>query len=534
LAVKYRNTRRFLTLFAACVVSLSAGAYLSYEAASLQGEGAGQAVVLASLSAPTPEPASAAQAVDPEPVASIAAPAAARAAQAETEAPKPTKISLRPSDQDSQLVLAYADAKLDPRASLPADAAPQEAAPARAEPQAAAAPQPSAAAAPQPSAAAKTVEAPQPPVPLPPVAPASLTSKSAPLPPRRPASLVAAIAPPAPVPSPVVAQPVPAAAPQADAPQQPQAAAAPAAPVPAVAPAVPVAPASLAAVTPKAPAPATTAAQVPVPAPARVEARLEAPASANPLPGITNALAAVSASVGGANAAPPQEAAPIPVPEITGGFKMGQQVYIRIFKQEGSLELWMKRGDRYALYKTFAVCKWSGALGPKTKQADYQSPEGFYSVSARQLNPHSHYHLAFDVGYPNAYDRRQGYTGSLVMVHGDCRSVGCFAMTDAGIDEIYPIVAAALGAGQREVPVHIFPFRMTEQAIARESSGPNTFLAFLDTGGAPKRDWSAFWHNLKQGYDLFERSRVPPVAYACGDRYEFGGAGAACARIAGW
>ena len=214
---------------------------------------------------------------------------------------------------------------------------------------------------------------------------------------------------------------------------------------------------------------------------------------------------------------------------------MGQQVFVRIFKQEGTLELWMKRGERFALYKSFAVCKWSGALGPKTRQSDYQSPEGFYSVSARQLNPHSHYHLAFDVGYPNAYDRRQGFTGSAVMVHGDCKSVGCFAMTNAGIDEIYPIVAAALAGGQHEVPVHIFPFRMTEQAIARETTtSSNSFLAFLDNGGGPKRDWGAFWRNLKQGYDMFERDRAPPVAYACGDRYEFGGAGRACARIAGW
>jgi murein L,D-transpeptidase YafK len=255
----------------------------------------------------------------------------------------------------------------------------------------------------------------------------------------------------------------------------------------------------------------------------------------------------VTASVGGSNtalAAAQRPAAPaspeanpvVPAaPEPTGGFKMGQQVFVRIFKQEGTLELWMKRGERYALYKSFAVCKWSGALGPKTRQSDYQSPEGFYSVSARQLNPHSHYHLAFDVGYPNAYDRRQGFTGSAVMVHGDCKSVGCFAMTNAGIDEIYPIVAAALAGGQHEVPVHIFPFRMTEQAIARETtSSSNSFLAFLDNGGGPKRDWGAFWRNLKQGYDMFERDRAPPVAYACGDRYEFGGAGRACARIAGW
>jgi murein L,D-transpeptidase YafK len=259
--------------------------------------------------------------------------------------------------------------------------------------------------------------------------------------------------------------------------------------------------------------------------------------------GIADALSAVTHSVGGGNAtltpqaeavATPEAAPPAPVPP--GSFKLGSPVYVRIFKQEGALELWMKHGESYALVRTYPVCKWSGNLGPKLRTADLQSPEGFYSVSARQLNPHSHYHLAFDVGYPNAYDRRQGATGSAVMVHGDCKSVGCFAMTNAGIDDIYGYVAAALAGGQKEVPVHIFPFRMTEEAIVRESAPSTKFLAFLDTGAAaaPKRDWSAFWRNLKQGYDMFERDRVPPVAYACGDRYDFGAAGRACSRIAGW
>jgi len=120
------------------------------------------------------------------------------------------------------------------------------------------------------------------------------------------------------------------------------------------------------------------------------------------------------------------------------------------------------------------------------------------------------------------------------MVHGDCKSVGCFAMTNAGIDEIYGFVASALASGQKEVPVHIFPFRMTEAAIARESgSGSSSIMAFLDSGAAPKQDWSAFWHNLKEGYDLFENSHVPPTAYACGDRYEFSASAGSCARIAG-
>lgn len=292
---------------------------------------------------------------------------------------------------------------------------------------------------------------------------------------------------------------------------------------------------------PQASAPqAAAAANAPAPV---VKAAASAPQQ-NGFPNITSALAAVTASVGGVNAAvtpgvpAPQglsqgQAQAVLEPD-SGGFKKGSPAYVRIFKREGVLELWLKRGDRFALYKSYPICKWSGQLGPKTRSADYQSPEGFYSVSARQLNPHSHYHLAFDLGYPNAYDRRQGATGNAVMVHGDCKSVGCFAMTNNGIDEIYGIVAAALANGQREVPVHIFPFRMTEQAIV-EASAPKQVFAFLSAPAAtPQRDWSSFWRNLKEGYDAFERSRVPPTAFACGDRYEFNGAGRSCARIAGW
>ena len=217
-------------------------------------------------------------------------------------------------------------------------------------------------------------------------------------------------------------------------------------------------------------------------------------------------------------------------------FNMGAPAYVRIFKKEGELELWLKVNGRYSLYRTFPICKWSGRLGPKVKEADYQSPEGFYSVSARQLNPHSNYHLAFNVGYPNAFDRQNGHTGGLVMVHGACKSVGCFAMTDKGIEEIYGFVAAALSAGQREVPVHIFPFRMTDAAIARETSGGGAsgLMSFFATDGGNGAQWADFWRNLKEGYDLFQQTGEPPTAYACGDRYAFGAQDASCKRVAGW
>jgi murein L,D-transpeptidase YafK len=214
-------------------------------------------------------------------------------------------------------------------------------------------------------------------------------------------------------------------------------------------------------------------------------------------------------------------------------FGMGDPVFVRIFKQEGQLELWLKKNGRYALYKTFPICKWSGRLGPKLKEADYQSPEGFYSVSAKQLNPHSNYYRAFNVGYPNAFDRQNGRTGGLVMVHGACKSVGCFAMTDRGIEEIYGFVEAALRAGQKEIPVHIFPFRMTDANLARETGTGGGWLAFV-SGGGGYTQWVDFWRNLKQGYDHFEQTGEPPVAFACGDHYEFDGGSSACRRVAGW
>jgi murein L,D-transpeptidase YafK len=258
-------------------------------------------------------------------------------------------------------------------------------------------------------------------------------------------------------------------------------------------------------------------------------------------PGDVAALPPSEAPSSPAAAPPPVAAAPEPalkpapddafLKESEPRLQMGSAVFVRIFKQEGQLELWLKHNGRFALYRTYPICKWSGRLGPKLKEADYQSPEGFYSVSARQLNPNSNYHRAFNVGYPNAFDRQNGRTGGLVMVHGACKSVGCFAMTDRGIEEIYGFVAAAISAGQHEVPVHIFPFRMTESAIAKETGGG--WLAFVSGGGSFSQ-WNAFWRNLKEGYDMFEQTGEPPIAYACGDHYAFSSTDPSCRRIAGW
>ena len=215
--------------------------------------------------------------------------------------------------------------------------------------------------------------------------------------------------------------------------------------------------------------------------------------------------------------APRGARAPLAHRLASGGFEPGAVVFIRIFKAESALELWLEKDGRFTLFETYPICAWSGALGPKTMEGDGQAPEGFYEVGRAQLKPDSAYHRAFNLGFPNAYDRANGRTGSFLMVHGACVSIGCYAMTDAGIAEIYALVEAALAAGQPSVAVHAFPFRMTAEALA----------AHADAAAAP------FWADLKTGHDLFEASGQPPDAYVCAGRYAFA-PGRGCARITPW
>lgn len=186
---------------------------------------------------------------------------------------------------------------------------------------------------------------------------------------------------------------------------------------------------------------------------------------------------------------------------------VGDPVYIRIFKEENILELWMRAENsyRYTLVKTYAICNWSGRLGPKLAEGDRQSPEGFYETNASNLNPQSRYHVAFNIQFPNAYDRIHGRTGTFLMVHGDCVSDGCYAMTDERMEEIYTLVERAIDAGQEDVPVHIFPFRMTGGRLLQELQSP----------------WFDFWSNIKEGYDYFEQNGVPPKWVVENGRYEF-------------
>lgn len=189
------------------------------------------------------------------------------------------------------------------------------------------------------------------------------------------------------------------------------------------------------------------------------------------------------------------------------GLRLGSPVLFRIFKEDEILEAWIRNEDsgRFILFSTYPICSFSGTLGPKQRQGDLQSPEGFYSVAAAQLNPSSQFHLAFNLGYPNAYDRAHRRTGSALMVHGNCVSIGCYAMTDPGIEEIYTLADAALRGGQRSFQVQAFPFRMTEGNLARHRDS----------------EWVDFWMNLKEGYDLFERERVPVGVAVREGRYRF-------------
>jgi murein L,D-transpeptidase YafK len=187
------------------------------------------------------------------------------------------------------------------------------------------------------------------------------------------------------------------------------------------------------------------------------------------------------------------------------GLTLGNNVFIRIFKKTNDLELWVKKDNGYKLFKNYEICYYSGGLGSKTKRGDCMAPEGFYRVLPSNLNPLSAYHLSFDIGYPNAYDRAHAYTGSAICIHGNCVSIGCFAMSDAPIEEIFTIVVKAFENGQKAVQVQSFPFRMTDENM----------------GLYKNSEWADFWRNLKEGYDIFETNNNLPTVSVKNKRYTF-------------
>jgi murein L,D-transpeptidase YafK len=199
---------------------------------------------------------------------------------------------------------------------------------------------------------------------------------------------------------------------------------------------------------------------------------------------------------------------PIPAVDLdakvsAAGFTAGSPVMIRIFKRESELELWIRKDNTFQLYASYPICFWSGKLGPKQREGDRQAPEGFYSISLAQLRAVGRHPRSLNIGYPNTFDRALRRTGSYILVHGGCTSVGCFAMTDPIMEEIYGLSARALGQGQDRISVHIFPFRMTEENLA----------PYMNSR------WHGFWRNLKDGYDAFEASQAPPNIRVCRGRY---------------
>ena len=201
------------------------------------------------------------------------------------------------------------------------------------------------------------------------------------------------------------------------------------------------------------------------------------------------------------------------------------------------MELWVKDKEKFKLFKEYPVCSYgNGSLGPKIKEGDGQAPEGFYYVTAGQLNPSSQYHLSFNLGFPNKYDRWHKRTGSALMVHGNCVSIGCFAMTNKQIEEIYTIVDAALRNGQSFFRVHIFPFKMTEQNMNSHIMPKETtlnsysfwkklkvfFLKKTKETYSTGSTQEVFWRNLKTGYDFFEiNGNIPPSVSVKNGRYFF-------------
>jgi murein L,D-transpeptidase YafK len=181
-------------------------------------------------------------------------------------------------------------------------------------------------------------------------------------------------------------------------------------------------------------------------------------------------------------------------------------ILVRIFKEEAELEVWKQKTDGdYELLKTYPICRWSGELGPKIREGDRQAPEGFYHITPGLMNPRSSYYLAFNLGYPNAFDRAHGRTGAHLMVHGDCSSRGCYSMTDEQIGEIFSLARESFEGGQRSFQVQAYPFRMTAANLARHRNNPHL----------------AFWKMLKEGNDHFLVTRQEPKVDVCGKRYVF-------------
>ncbi|WP_343038378.1 murein L,D-transpeptidase family protein [Microvirga arsenatis] len=235
--------------------------------------------------------------------------------------------------------------------------------------------------------------------------------------------------------------------------------------------------------------------------------------------GLVLALAACQGEGGSVSST--RHLAPIPPATMalmsTKGMSKDDPILMRSFKKESEIEVWKRgRDGKYALLKTYPMCRWSGQLGPKIREGDRQAPEGFYTVTPAAMNPNSQLYLSFNLGYPNAYDRAHGRTGSHLMVHGSCSSMGCFAMTDEAISEVYALARESFASGQRGFQFQSYPFRMTAENLAKHRYDPNI----------------AFWKNLKEGSDYFEVAKQEPQVSVANQQYAFGGDASVMAAVA--
>jgi len=187
------------------------------------------------------------------------------------------------------------------------------------------------------------------------------------------------------------------------------------------------------------------------------------------------------------------------------GLKLGSPVFLRVYKQSSKMEVWVAQGPRYALFKTYRICRWSGGLGPKMFEGDRQSPEGLYHITAEDLIVNPRWHRAMNINYPNRFDVVNGRGGSGILIHGKCGSVGCFAIQDNNVEEVYEAVRAALQNGQVSIPVLALPFSFATYAPAVEDT----------------LRLNEFWSDLRRADILFNRDRIPPTAWVCDGRYYF-------------
>ena len=181
-------------------------------------------------------------------------------------------------------------------------------------------------------------------------------------------------------------------------------------------------------------------------------------------------------------------------------------IILRVFKEEAELEVWKQDTTaHFQILKTYPICRWSGDLGPKLHEGDRQTPEGFYTITPKLMNPNSNFYLAINTGFPNAFDKANDRDGTFLMIHGDCSSSGCYAMTDEQIGEIYALAHASLLGGQPSFQIQAYPFRLTPANLARHRTNPN-----MD-----------FWKMLKMGNDHFEATHLQPKVEVCNRRYVF-------------